>query len=251
MYPAHGIQLGGLVDTTRKSLWQVSPGQFDCSRAERAEYTSQMSVLDIDPTEFKILKSLSNPRKVQDFLDTIPINYEKKGETYMSPRRTLREKRAHCIEGALIAALAFWMHGKRPLLMDFTTVTDDEDHVIAPFQENGYWGAVSKTNHAILRYRDPVYKTLRELAMSYFHEYYMFEDGRKTLVSFSVPLDLSTLGTSWITSEEDLDFVADALDAARHFPARPQANVRRIRNAAKVELRAGKIVEWDKKNPRT
>ena len=151
--------------------------------------------------EMKMLTPLKNPRKIQDFLDKLPVNYEKKGETYMSPRRALRENKAHCIEGALIAALAFWIHGEKPLLMDFTTVEDDEDHVIAPFVENGYWGAVSKTNHAILRYRDPVYKSPRELAMSYFHEYFMFEDGKKTLVSFSNPFDLRALGESWVIPE--------------------------------------------------
>ena len=201
--------------------------------------------------EMKMLRPLTNPRKIQDFLDSLPINYEKKGETYMSPRRALRENKAHCIEGALIAALAFWMQGEKPLLMDFTTLPHDEDHVIALFRENGHWGAVSKTNHAILRYRDPVYKTPRELAMSYFHEYYMFENGKKTLVSFSKPLDLRGLGESWVTDDGDLDHVADALDAARHFPVVPIANARLMRRASRIELSAGKLTEWKKTDPRT
>lgn len=205
----------------------------------------------LTPEEMKMFKPLNSPRKIQDFLDSLPINYEKKGETYMSPRRVLREKKAHCIEGALLAALAFWIHGQTPYLMDFTTAPDDEDHVIAPFRENGYWGAVSKTNHAILRYRDPVYKTPRELAMSYFHEYYMFVDGRKTLVSFSNPLDIRKLGHAWVTSEENLDYVADALNAAPHTQVVPKANARRIRRASRIELSAGKLTEWKRSDPRT
>jgi len=208
-------------------------------------------MFDLSPEELRILKPLKNPRKVQDFLDSLPVNFEKKGETYMSPRRALRAKKAHCFEGALLAALAFWLHGERPLLMDFTTTADDEDHVVALFKENGYWGAVSKTNHAILRYRDPVYSSPKELAMSYFHEYYMFEDGRKTLVSFSHPFDLSTLNPDWITDEKDLDRIADALDDSPHIKVVPKENAKRIRKASKIELEAGALTEWKKTNPRT
>lgn len=208
-------------------------------------------MFDLTPLEIRTLKRLSNPQKVQDYLDSLPINFEKRGETYMSPRRVLREKKAHCFEGALIAALAFWIHGKEPYLMDFTTSSHDEDHVIALFKENGFWGAVSKTNHAILRYRDPVYKTPRELAMSYFHEYYLFENGRKTLRSYSRPFNLKRLGTKWITDDQDLDYVADALDAAKHFSTIPSANRKKIRRASSIELRMGKIMEWKKRDYRT
>ncbi|MEN9561376.1 MAG: hypothetical protein RIQ56_649 [Candidatus Parcubacteria bacterium] len=205
----------------------------------------------LNKDEISQLRKLSNPRKIQDFLDTLPINFEKTGETYMSPRRTLREKKAHCLEGALVAAVTFWIHGGKPLLMDFRTADDDEDHVVAPFTENGYWGAISKTNHAILRYRDPVYASYRELAMSYFHEYFMFENGRKTLVSYSKPLNLKTFGTAWVTAEEELDEIALALDEAPHVAAVPRANRSRIRLASQIELEAGKLTEWSKDDPRT
>jgi hypothetical protein len=100
--------------------------------------------------------------------------------------------------------------------MDFTTKSYDEDHVIALFKHKGYWGAISKTNHPILRWRDPIYKTPRELALSYAHEYFMFESGTKTLVSYSSPVSLSSFGPTWITSEEDLFWVDEVLDRAPH-----------------------------------
>lgn len=201
--------------------------------------------------EYRILKRLSSPEKIQDFLDALPINYEKNGDTYFSPRRVLREKKAHCIEGALLAALALWMHGEKPLLLDLTSEPSDFDHVVALYRKNGYWGAVSKTNHAVLRFRDPIYRTLRELALSYFHEYFSNETGRKTLVSYSRPVDLARFGIGWITSENDLWEIADALDSARHYPLVPKENRRYIRPAHPIERRAGEIIEWHESDSRT
>lgn len=125
-----------------------------------------------------ILRLLKTPRKIQDFLEEIPINFEPEGDTCLSPRRVLRERRAHCIEGAMLAALALRIQGERPLVLDLEASAQDHDHVIALFKRHGCWGAISKTNHAVLRYREPVYKTIRELVLSFFHEY-MDGTGRK------------------------------------------------------------------------
>lgn len=201
--------------------------------------------------ELKIFKKLNTPIKIQDFLDTMPVNWERKGETYMSPRRVLREKKMHCFEGALFAAVALWLNGEPPLVMDFQNKGDD-DHVIALYKRNGYWGAISKTNHSTLRYRDPVYKTLRELAMSYFHEYWNNKSGKKTLVAYSAkPFNLRRFGTKWITSEEDLDHMVNAVDDAPHDKIIPKKNQKFIRMADKMERRAGKIIEWKKTDART
>ncbi len=201
--------------------------------------------------ELKILKKLSTPIKIQDFLDSMPVNWEKKGETYMSPRRSLKAKKMHCFEGALFAALALWLNGEKPLLMDFQN-SGDEDHVIALYKRNGYWGAISKTNHSTLRYRDPVYKTLRELAASYFHEYWRQKDGKKTLVAFSTePFDLRKYGKKWVTTEEDLFSMVDELDGKPHTQIIPKKNKKFLRRADKMERRAGKIIEWKKTHPRT
>ncbi len=187
---------------------------------------------------------LGTPQKVQDWLDALPLNFESGGETYMSPRRLIREKRAHCFEGALFAAAVLAYHGEKPMLLDFQTVKGDDDHVVALFRQKGFWGAISKTNHAILRYRDPVYATVRELAMSYFHEY-MLENGKKTMVAYSASFDLSKYAPEkWVTAEDDLDWLVTALDESRHFPIASKKNMRLVRRGSEVERRALKHVEW-------
>ncbi len=202
-------------------------------------------------SELKILKKLNTPIKIQDFLDKMPMNWEKRGETYFSPRRALKIRKMHCLEGALAAAAALWLRGEKPLLLDLKT-KGDIDHVVALYRRNGYWGAISKTNHSALRFRDPVYKNLRELALSYFHEYFRDKDGKKTLVSYSSkPFDLRAHGIKWITAEEDLFHIVDAIDNAPHQQIYPKKNRQLIRPADKMERLAGKIIEWKKSHPRT
>lgn len=201
--------------------------------------------------ELAVLKRLNTPQKIQDFLDTLPINFEKGGDTCLSPRAVLREKKAHCIEGALLAATALWIAGERPLLLDFKTPPEDEDHVVALYKQNGYWGAISKTNHAVLKWRDPIYKTVRELVLSYFHEYFMTDTGKKTLTSYSRPFSLKRFGTKWITSEKNLWYIASALDRSPHTKIVPKKNTRVIRPISKIERASFTLTEWTKKNPRT
>src|SRR5690242_7897774 len=107
--------------------------------------------------ELRSLRPRSTARGVQDFLDQIPINYERGGETCSAVLATLRRNSAHCMEGALVAALGLWMRGQPPLLMDLKTTPDDVDHVVALYRRGRYWGAITKTNHAVLRYREPIY----------------------------------------------------------------------------------------------
>lgn len=202
------------------------------------------STFGLSTQELKVLQQLSTPIKIQNFLDTVPMNWETHGETYMSPRRVLREHTMHCFEGALLAAIALWLQGEPPLLLDLFAV-DDESHVVALYQRNGYWGAISKTNHAVLRWRDPVYKTLRELALSYFHEYINNVTGKKGLRSYSTrPFNLKTFGTDWVTAEADLFNIVDAIDLAPHSAIVPKQNLQRLRKADVMELRAGQLIEW-------
>ena len=208
-------------------------------------YAKRLKAL-LTPPERRLFEKLRTPQKIQDYLDRLPINFELKGETYMAPRRSIEYKTAHCFEGALLAAAVLAYRGQKPLLLDFRTIPADEDHVVALFRQNGYWGAISKTNHAILRYREPVYRSIRELAMSYFHEYLMW-DGRKSLRAYSAPFDLSKISPEkWVTAEEELFWLVEALDASRHFPTVPKKNIRLLRNAYDVELRAMKITEWQR-----
>ena len=116
--------------------------------------------------ELATMKRLRTPAKVQDFLNKIPINFEKNGiDTIKSPIMVLRSRSAHCIEAAMLGAYILSLHGHPPLLLHLASTKHDSDHVIAPFKVKGYWGALSKGNHVTLRYRDPVNKTILELVM--------------------------------------------------------------------------------------
>jgi len=159
---------------------------------------------------------------------------------------TLRAGTAHCAEGAMLAAAAFWYHGKPPLLLDLKVAKNkgDVDHVVTLFKEGGRWGAVSKTNHAVLRYRDPIYKTVRELVLSYFNEYFMVKDGAKTLRSYSAPFNLLRQHDTWLTSTDDAwDMMVD-LDESRHVDILGGMSARRLRAADPIEMRAGGLVQW-------
>lgn len=199
--------------------------------------------------DFAVFKKLTTPAKVQDFLNTLSFNFERGGDTYWSPRGVLENGTAHCMEGAMLAAAIFWYHGASPLLLDLRVTRQksvyDMDHVVAPFAYRGRWGAVSKTNHGVLRYREPVYRDIRELAMSYFHEYFL-DDGRKTLREYSAPFDLSRMGAAWLTAADTSDVVL-ALDESRHVPIASPAAIRKFRRADSVEREMGKITEWPKK----
>jgi hypothetical protein len=199
-------------------------------------------------SEEKIFKNLNTPQKIQDYLDKMPINHEKSGETLMSPRKVIDKQKAHCIEAALFGATALWFHGRKPLLLDLKTIgpPQDYDHVVALFKERGYWGAISKTNHAMLRYRDPIYKTVRELALSFFHEYFI-ESGKKTLRSYSKPFDLSKLGDSWVTSKENLWNIEKKLDQSPHTHFFPSLTIKHLRKASAFEVKVLKPTEWAKR----
>lgn len=201
------------------------------------------SVLKEHSKEFSIFKKLRTPAAIQDFLNGLPMNFTGRTHTYASPLVVLETKKAHCMEGAMLAGAALWHLGRPPLLLDLKTTKRDDDHVVALFKEDGRWGAISKTNHAVLRYRDPVYRDVRELAMSYFNEYFL-DDGTKTMRSYSAPFDLSKYGDGWITARGDLSDVAADLDFSGHFSIIKKGAERRLRPADQSEIRAGKIVEW-------
>jgi hypothetical protein len=167
--------------------------------------------------ERAVLERLATPERIQAFVDAIPANHEPGGESVLSVRRVLRERRAHCIEAAFVAACAQWLHGHAPLVMHLDCAPTDWPHVVALFRRGGAWGAISKSNHVGLRYRDPVYRTLRELAMSYLHEY-VDTRGRRTLVSRSAAFDLRRIDPAlWVTAEAPCWEAHDQLAAARHW----------------------------------
>lgn len=219
--------------------------------------------LRVTPSYFKRGKELATPQKIQDFLDKMPFNFEEEGETYMSPKRALRENKMHCFEGALFACSCLQKLGIKNYLLDLKVkdLKKDSDHTLCIFKINGFWGAISKTNHSVLRWRDPIYKTCRELAVTYFHEYFLdsgppatprklrlaWRAGEKTLKSYSAPFDVwKKFGESWLTEEADLDEIATALDKSRHFDFVPKANQKFLRLAGQTEVKGAAVTEWPK-----
>jgi hypothetical protein len=198
----------------------------------------------LNKKEVRLLKKLNTPKKIQDFLNKIPINFEEKGDTCMSPRMVLKNNKAHCMEGAMLAAAALRINGRNPLVVDLEATKKDFDHVICVFRQDSKWGSISKTNHAVLRYREPIYNNIRELVMSFFHEY--FDDsGKKNLRSYSAPINLKRFDKlNWMASEEDVWFVPDYLAKVKHYPLINKNQISRLRKADKIEIKAGKLLDW-------
>jgi hypothetical protein len=200
--------------------------------------------LGLTPAEYSVLRRLDSPEKIQAFLNATPINHELDGETVLSVREVIRQRRAHCIEGAMFAACALWVHGDPPLVMHLDCHESDYPHVIALFRRAGGWGALSKTNGAPLRYRDPIYRTLRELTLSYFHEY-SNRRGHKTLRSYSVPFDLRRLPVEdWVLNHKSCWPTHDRLTELRHYPLISRRQEKLLARRDAFERKAGKLVEY-------
>lgn len=183
----------------------------------------------------RTLCKLNTPSRIQKFVDSLTYQY---ADTAWSPQRVLRERKGHCLEGALLAAAALRANGHPPLLMDLEAVHDD-DHVLALYRERGLWGSIAKSNFAGLRFRSPVYRTLRELALSYVEHYYNLR-GERTLRAYSLPVNLARLdGKHWMTNEEDVWCVTDLLIGARHYPLMPDKVARSLPRLDRRSFEAG------------
>jgi hypothetical protein len=164
-------------------------------------------------SELRFLDRLNTPSKIQDFLNKLEYDADPRNS---SPRYVIRQRKAHCFEGGIFAAAALRHIGFRPLVVDLRAVKDD-DHVIAVFKKSDHWGAIAKSNFTTLQFREPVYRTLRELAMSYF-DFYFNTAAEKTLREYSVPMDLSRFDhLNWMTTDEELDYIGIELDDVRHY----------------------------------
>ncbi|MCC6533797.1 MAG: hypothetical protein IT531_14710 [Burkholderiales bacterium] len=193
--------------------------------------------------ERSLLLRYADPRELQRYINAIPINHETEGDTCYTVRQVLKQRRAHCIEAALVAACALWLHGEPPLILDMRACRD-WDHVVALFRRGGLWGAIAKSNHVALRGRDPVYRTLRELALSYFHEYHN-KRGEKTLREYSRAFDLRTLDPEhWVTGEAGAWEVERRVDLARHYALIPASQCRYLSRIDAMEWKAKELVEY-------
>jgi hypothetical protein len=202
--------------------------------------------LGLGTRDFDRLARLDSPQRIQAFLNAIPINHELDGETVHSVRNVLRNRRAHCIEGAFVAACALWIHGEPPFVMHLDCELSDYPHVIALFRRNGAWGAISKTNGVALRYRDPIYRSLRELALSYFHEY-SDKRGRRTLRSYSCAFDMRRIDvTEWVCNEEDCWDAHDRLTELRHYPLVHARQLPHLSRRDPFEQRMADAVQYPK-----
>lgn len=199
--------------------------------------------MDFTKQELALIKKLNTPAKIQDFLNQIPFNFEPNGETLKSPLFTLRDNRAHCFEGAILGAYILSRHGFKPLVLHLQATKEDFDHVVAPFKQDGFWGAISKTNHAVLRYREPVYRDIRELAMSYFHEYFL-DTGKKTMRRYSEPMDMNDFEDGWEVLAGDLWGIDEELDKVKHYDVLSKSQIKKLRLADDIEIQAGKIKEF-------
>ena len=197
------------------------------------------AVYGLTRAETALLRGLSTPEKVLAYLDRIDYNLEPDGDTLRSPRRVMRDRTAHCAEGAFLAAAAFRVNGRPPLLLDLEANDRDDDHVVALYRDGGLWGAVGKSKFAGLRYRSPVYRTIRELALSFVEHYYNW-DGERTLRAYSRPVSLARFDRiSWMTAEEDLWPVVEHLTEIGHTKLFPPAAGRRLARLDKRSYDAG------------
>ncbi len=187
--------------------------------------------------EKEFLKSFRDPWSIQIFLDSIAYNpaYECR-----SPRWVIRKRSAHCFEGALFAAAALDFLGHKPLIVDMKAFNDD-DHVIAVFRDEGYWGSVAKSNFTSLRFREPVYRSLRELIMSYF-DFFFNIYGDKSLRSYSLPFNLASLNSrNWATTDDDLEYIGDKIESLYHFPVVTEKMIKKLNIASDSMLKAGML----------
>jgi len=165
--------------------------------------------------ERRVIAQLTTPRKIQDFLDGLPYSVE---SIYRCPLRVFQEHTAHCFDGALFAAAALRRLGYPPLVLNMSAIVEDDDHLLALYKRDGHWGAVAKSNFVGLRFREPIYRNLRELMMSYFEQFYSLER-KKSLRSYTVPVNLRVFDKlNWMMSDEPLERIGERLDEIRRIP---------------------------------
>ncbi len=171
-------------------------------------------VKSLSKTEYEQVKPLTSPVKIQAYLDETPYSPD---DFYRCPRRVVQDRKAHCFDGALFAAAMLARIGYPPLILELLPNERDDDHLLAVYRRSRRWGAVAKSNFVGLRYREPIYKSIRELVMSYFEQYYNTAR-EKTLRGYTVPMNLKGFNSlDWMIKDEPLDLIADRLDEMRRF----------------------------------
>jgi hypothetical protein len=192
---------------------------------------------DFSPQEIRSLRRLRDPYGIQRFLHDLPYHLD---DSAWSPRLVLREKTAHCLEGAIFAAAALRINGYPPLILDLEAKRDT-DHVLTVYQTDGFWGAIAKSNFSGLRFREPVYRSLRELVISYFDDYFNLL-GERTLRKYSAPVNLKRFDRlNWMTTEKPIWFIPEYLTQINHYPLISRSQIDRLHRVDKRLLRAGLV----------
>ena len=190
---------------------------------------------ELTPAEIRKLRSFKTPHGIQRALDAMPYHL---ANTAWSPRHVLQENTSHCFEGAIFAAAALRANGYPPLILDLEA-DHDTDHVIAIYRMHGHWGAVAKSNYTGCRYREPVYRTLRELALSYFDVYFNLR-AERTLRTFSRPVNLKRFDhQNWMTADGNLWFIANYLFTIRHFRLLTPTMIKNLHRLDERSFKAG------------
>lgn len=185
--------------------------------------------------ELRVFRGFKSPRHIQDFLDGIAYSTD---PVYRSPRSVLRDRKAHCFDGALFAAASLRFLGYPPLIIDLLAENDD-DHLLAVFRDDGLWGAVAKSNFTGLRFREPIHRTLRELVLTYFEQFFNTR-GAKSLRRFTRPLNLAKLDAlRWMTSDEQLEIIVEQVDAGRQTAIVPSHLLPRLARVDRRSFEAG------------
>ena len=187
-------------------------------------------------SEQRMIASLTSPANIQEFLDKTSYSTE---DIYRCPLRVLQERRAHCFDGAVFAAAALRTIGFRPLVLELVPNERDDDHLLALYKREGFWGAVAKSNFVGLRFREPVFRNLRELVLSYFEQFFNVA-GEKTLRAYTLPLDLRRFDLlGWTVKDGPMDLIAEALDRKRRISIITHQAVRQLSLADERSRKAG------------
>ena len=190
----------------------------------------------LTPDEKKLIAGLTTPLKIQAFLDTLTYSAENR---YRCPLTVLRDRVGHCYDGAIFAAAMLRRLGHKARVLDMLPNDRDDDHLLALFQVDGHWGALAKSNFSGLRYREPIHRSVRELVLTYFDDYFNAR-GEKTMRAYTVPLNLARFDRlHWETDDAALDAIADRLDEIRKVPVLTRAMVRRLAPVDPRALQAG------------
>lgn len=185
--------------------------------------------------EARLVDALDTPFKIQSFLDATEYSDD---PIYRSPRRVMRDRKAHCVDGALFACACLRRHGRPPLVLDMTAENDD-DHFLAVVRAGRFLGAVAKSNFVGIRFREPLFRTVRELSLSYFEDYYNTA-GEKTLRGHSALVDLSRFDAArWETEDAGIEAITEAIGRMRHTPLLTPAQRRALSPVDPLRLKAG------------